>query len=132
VAAFAGDSEHQASGLELILRFGRGNGLRVTDVAFNAARQDRTRKIGGAVAVAGTVDPGIEVGPVRNRKLKKKIVLPVKISLAGSSGADNDVDFFGAGGCWRRIVGDCGLIKTVGLGVHAEKKSGIGSFENVL
>ena len=64
-------------------------------MAFKTARNYRPAEIQSLVAVSGAVDPTVDSGPVRDRQLKKLIVLPVQIRLSFATRADYKVEAFG-------------------------------------
>src|SRR5437588_3589868 len=73
------------SALLVIVIVKRVNRIGVGGMTFKTARQDRAIKIGYAIQVSWTVDPRFQLRPVRDRKLKELISLPVKIALSFSS-----------------------------------------------
>jgi hypothetical protein len=84
------------------------------------------------IAVAGTVDPASDRGPIRNGELKKLIVLaPVKICLAFAPGTDHEVEWLGDHDCvgWR--AQDARLEEAAVAGFHAVEEFRFGGFEDI-
>ena len=75
----------------------------------------RAGEVGGAIDVAGTIDPAMAIGPVAYRKLEEPVALPVEIGLAAHSGAGDDVERLAAGEQLVSPAGHRGLHDGVAL-----------------
>jgi len=77
VAALAGNAEVETRFLVAI--FGRAgwDGSEISGMALEASRIYRASEIGGAIFVAGAVDPPFERSPVRYRELKEAVGSPI-------------------------------------------------------
>src|SRR5438105_7887632 len=67
-------------------------GVGVGGMALKTARQDGAIKIRHSIKVSWTVDPGFQLRPVRDWKLKELISLPIKIALALSVRTDHHIE----------------------------------------
>ncbi len=101
-------------------------------MASQAVGEHALFKVDFAIAIPGTVDPSGQIGPIGNRKLKKLVALPVKIGLTFSPGSDHYIHSLRARGGIQGRRPDGRLVKTIGLGLHAEIKVRVGSLENIL
>src|SRR5271169_3028948 len=132
VAALARNSHHQACLFVTIRRRLPDKFLRVGHVTFQAARNHGPVIPRDAVAIAGTIHPTSEIDPVGDRELKQPVVFPKKVRLPHSSGANHDIHSFRADWSdgWKCTHGS--LVEAVGLGLHVEVETSVGSFQNVL
>src|SRR5258708_38741983 len=84
VTPLAGDADHDAGLIVTIIWFRPRERLYIRCVTLQAAGNNRSVKVCYAIRVTRTVDPLPDVDPVRHRKLKKPISLPVEIGLSFS------------------------------------------------
>src|SRR5690349_13968360 len=133
MTALARNAEHVIRTTIAIHHPGVSHDLKRRRVAFETTRQHRTAEVERTIAVAGTVDPGVQRGPVRHRQLKQLIVLaPVKISLSFAAGTDDVVEALRKRNCvWRRAE-DASLEEAVVAGFEAIGEFGFGGLENVV
>lgn len=90
VAAFAGNPQDKIRPVVTIHRARRSQRLKVSRMAFKAARRYRAVEICFPVKISRTVDPLANLRPIGNGELKKFIAFPIQICLPLSSGADHD------------------------------------------
>src|SRR5690242_14771248 len=133
MTAFARNAEYVVGALVTIRGRAIVHRLEERRVTFETTRQHRPAEVGGAIAVAWTVDPTAERRPVRHRQLKELIVLaPVKIRLAFAAGADDEIESLRDRNGVGRRTEHAGLEEAVVAGFEAVEEFGLGGFQDVI
>jgi hypothetical protein len=101
-------------------------------MALQATRNDGLVEVGKPVGMAGTIDPPIGFGPVRNGQFKELLPVPIQVGLPLSSGTDHEVEtLLVSDGLGRRQFCERGLEIAFRGRTHHKKQRGIRGSQSV-
>src|ERR1700678_1879347 len=106
--------------------------LKVRRMTLETARQHRPIKVCRPIYISWTVDPAMQLGPVRNRKLEQSILLPIEIGLALGGRANHKIDLLLTLGHVSALLLGSSFVKMTRARFHPKGKLGVKRRHHVL